>query len=501
MSVFPQALLRAFEAIPNVPAFEYGPRVVTRGDVLKLISVYVGALRATDASLGPGCGIAIYTGVTPEAFAVQIAAHVLGLRVIGLKPGMAADLSNIIADARLLVVDKATSPDIDSSLPVALKIVQLEDLQGSPVAITSQGRLQDVALVLYTSGTTGGPKGVECTYQALTGSWAWQRSVWDQRTEEMAAKYQRFMLFGTLASTVMFEHLGLCLTGGGTAVIPNQPAALLQFPCVLADLRISAVLFTVPRLYHVLEVLRAEVNINLSYIQSIVISGSPLPPQKLRAAIKLFGDSVHNGYGMSETGLVCLLSAADVAAHPKAVEAVGRAWTGVELQVRDGDGSPVPVGTVGHVWVKSLGSFSGYTNEDSSIVLDAGGWVWTRDLGALDEDGLLYLTGRARDIVIINANVYYAGVIENALASHPDVDAAFVVSVPSSKTGEAAAAFVTAVNGQIPDLDALRVLVKERIGPAAVPVSITVIDSVPIAPSGKPDKQALLNMPLDKNRS
>ncbi|KAI0173089.1 acetyl-CoA synthetase-like protein [Hypoxylon sp. FL1284] len=409
-----------------------------------------------------------------------------------------AEVSYIAAVSKLLVVDKATSSDINYA--PSLNIVHLDDLSGDPVAITPQGRPQDVALVLYTSGSTGEPKGVEYTYEALSAGWAWQRSVWDQDTERMGARYQRYMLFGTLASTIMFEHLGLCLTGGGTAVIPPVPAPLLKFPHILANLRISAVLFTVARLYHVLDALKAEPNIDLSHLRSIVVSGSPLPPQKLRAAIDSLGDVVHNSYGTSETGLVCLLTATDVRAHLRAAESVGRPFTGVELQVRDDEGVPVALDTVGHVWVRGFVGFSGYTNEDASPLLDSDGWVWTRDLGSIDENGFLYLTGRARDIVIINANVYYTGAIENALASHPSVDAAFVVSVPDDKTGEAAATFVLVKNGSPPDLDALRALVEERVSPAAIPASIAVVDSIPIASSGKPDKQALLDRALSQSR-
>ncbi|KAI2617956.1 acetyl-CoA synthetase-like protein [Hypomontagnella submonticulosa] len=494
LPVFPHSLLEAFKAAANVPAFEHGSRVVTRGEVVDLVAHYVGGLRAADASLEPGDSVAIYTSVTPQGFAVQMAAHVLGLRVISLKPGMAtAQLPAIIADANVLIVDENTYPEINAAPPVTSAVVRLENIEGDTVTITSQGRPEDVALVLYTSGTMGDPKGVECTYEAMTASWAWQRSAWDADTERMGAKYGRFMLFGTLGSTVMLEHLGLCLTGGGTAVIPTAPAPLLKFPDVLAELRISAVLFTVPRLYHVLEILKTEASsFDLSNLRSIVVSGSPVPPQKLRAAIERLGDAIHNGYGMSETGLVCLLSATDVAAHPEAAEAVGRPWTGVEVQVRDDAGKIVSPGTVGDVWVRSLGAFSNYTNEDASTVLDGNGWIWTRDLGSLDRNGFLYLTGRARDIVIINANVYYAGAIEHVLASHPGVDAAYVVSVPDDRMGEAAAAFITAVDGWTPDLEALRTLVKEKINPAAVPVTITVLNSVPIAPSGKPDKKALL---------
>ncbi|KAI1483163.1 acetyl-CoA synthetase-like protein [Daldinia eschscholtzii] len=492
---FPYSLLKAFGDAPNVPAFEYGSRVIKRGDILDLVARYTGGLRASQVDLGPGNSIAIYIGVTPDAFAVQIAAHVLGLRVIGVKPGIAtAQLPAIVGDAKLLIVDETTRSEIESPPPITPEVVELESLLGDASTIATQGRLEDTALVLFTSGTTGEPKGVECTYAALTASWAWQRSAWDADTELMAARYDRFILFGTLASTVMFEHLGLCLTSGGTAIIPTTPLPLLKFPHVLSDLRISAALFTVPRLYHILELLKSDASsFDLSHLRSIVVSGSPLPAQKLRAAIETLGDVVFNGYGMSETGLVCLLSAAHIKEQPGAINAVGRPFTGVQIQIRNDSGDVLPLNETGHVWVRTLGAFRGYTNEESASVLDSGGWIWTRDLGSLGNQGFLYLTGRSRDIVIINANVYYIVAIENALSSHPDVDAAYVVSIPDDNTGEAAAAFIT-VKKDRPYLDDLRALVREKVSPAAVPLVITVIDSVPIAPSGKPDKQALIGL-------
>ncbi|KAI8961333.1 acetyl-CoA synthetase-like protein [Daldinia sp. FL1419] len=495
-SIFPYSLLKAFQDAPNVPAFEYGSRVIRRGELVDLAEQYVGGLRAAEISLHPGDSIAVYTSVTPDAFAVQIAAHILGLRVIGLKPGMATvQLPDIIADAKLLIVDKDTRAEIEALPSMESAVVKLDGLLGDASPLESQGRPEDTALVLFTSGTTGGPKGVECTYAALTASWAWQRSVWDADTESMAARYSRFLLFGTLASTVMFEHLGLCLTGGGTAVIPTTPLPLLKFPHILSDLRISAVLFTVPRLHHVLEIIESDgSSFDLGYLRSVIVSGSPLSAQKLHTAIEILGDVIFNGYGMSETGLVCLLSAADIAVHPDAASSVGRPFTGVQVQVRDDSGASLPLNTIGHIWVRSLGSFKGYTNEDSSSVLDSNGWIWTRDLGSLDSSGFLYLTGRAREIVIINANVYYVGAIEKALSSHRDVDAAYVVSVPNDKTGESPAAFIKMIKDRTPDLGTLRELVKDKVSPAAVPVAFTVIDSVPIAPSGKPDKQALASL-------
>ncbi|KAL7622658.1 hypothetical protein AAE478_008172 [Parahypoxylon ruwenzoriense] len=168
--VFPHSLLKTFEPASNVPAFGHDSRIVTRLEVLNSLPAMTGGVRTSaTADLELGDNIAIYTGVTPGAFAMQIAAYILWLRVIGLKPGMAvALLLTIVVDVKVLVVDETISTEIRSGLSVAAKVMRLADPPGEPITITPQGRPQDIALILYTSGTTGGPKGVECTY-ALGG--------------------------------------------------------------------------------------------------------------------------------------------------------------------------------------------------------------------------------------------------------------------------------------------------------------------------------------------
>ncbi|GAA5168670.1 MULTISPECIES: class I adenylate-forming enzyme family protein [Amycolatopsis] len=481
--VFPRTLLDALAADSATPAFEHGDRTVSRGELLELVSRYAGGLLA--AGLDQPAEIAVATGVTPEGFAVQTAAHVLGHCVVAVKPGLTvAEAAHVVGGADVVVTDATTQPEV---LAAARKVLPLGTLAAEPVPLAPRGRPDDLATVVYTSGSTGLPKGVEFTYAALTARWAWRTDDWTDDTRRLAGRYRRFLLFGTLASAVMQEHLGLCLLGGGTAVIPD---AVPIFPQVLEQLRITAVLLTVPRLNSILEVLR-EREADLSSLRSVLVAGSPLPPHQLVAAYDLIGDAVHHGYGQTETGMLCLLTAEEAAAYPEAVASVGRPWTGVELEIRDEDGKPVPAGETGEIWVRTANACRGYRGEDAGEVL-RDGWVRTRDLGRLDERGYVYLTGRARDVIIINAILHYAGPIESALAAHPDVDEAYVVGAPDERTGEAAHAFVVAAPGREPDLEALRLAVREELGESAVPATITVVDSVPVAPSGKPDKAALL---------
>ena len=489
--VYPQALLDSFERTPDTPAFEHGSRVVTRGEALELISRFASGLRA--AGLGRGSGVAIATGVNPEGFAVQIAAQVLGCRVVGVRPGLTpSQLAHIVGtdiDA-LVVEDAVATPELFAAAESAKVLRVGPELLGDNKKPQAQGRPDDIAVVYFTSGSTGAPKGVALAYSALTAHWSWQPSLWSPHTRELAENYERFLLFGTLTSAVIQEHLGICLFSGGTAVIPES---LPVFPEVIEELKVSACLLTVPRLSHVLDVLRDK-KVDVSSWRMLLVAGSPLTRHRFAEALERLGSTVRQGYGQTETGVLTFLSADDVARRPETLGSVGRPSDEVDLEVRDDDGNPLPAGEVGEIWVRTPYEMAGYWKDEkqtAEVLRD--GWVRTRDLGHLDAEGFLYLTGRAREVVIVNAIIHYVGPIERVLASHPDVDQAYVVGAPDEKTGEAAHAFVIPADGREPAFDALRALVAAELGEAAVPSTFTVIDSVPIGPSGKPDKLALLS--------
>ncbi|WNF00426.1 fatty acid--CoA ligase family protein [Streptomyces luomodiensis] len=493
---FPQALIDAFRARPELPAFEHRSGTVSRGAVLELIGRCADGLRA--AGLGPGRSVAVATDVTPEGFAVLLAAYAVGCRVTGLRPGMPpAHLEYVLSDGIDALVADETGAALE--LPAAtgdVTVLRLgEDLlDAHPKAVgelTAQGRPDDIALVTLTSGSTGRPKGCAQTYRSLSLNWAWQPARWTERTARLAAGYRRFLLFGTLSSAVIFEHLGVCLLGGGTAVIPEPP---LAFPQVFERHRITGCLMTVARLHHVLDVLRTD-PVDVSSLQVLLVAGSPLAPHRFAEAARRLGPVVHQGYGQTETGMLTLLTPDDLAQWPgRLYDSVGRAWSGVEISVRDPEERPVPAGTTGEIWVRTDSAMAGYwQDEERTREVLRGGWVRTRDVGHLDGHGFLRLTGRARDVVIINAIVHYAGAIERALAAHPDVDQAYVVAAPDERTGEAAHAFVVPAEGREPDLDAVRALVARELGEASVPATVTVVAEVPLAASGKPDKRALLS--------
>jgi acyl-CoA synthetase (AMP-forming)/AMP-acid ligase II len=162
---------------------------------------------------------------------------------------------------------------------------------------------------------------------------------------------------------------------------------------------------------------------------------------------------------------------------------VGRPLPGVDVALRDGE-----------ILVRTPQQMCGYLDEpELTAEVLADGWVRTRDLGRLD-DGYLYLTGRAREVIIVDAMPVYAGPVERVLVAQPGIDQAYVVGALDDRRGESVHAFVVPRPGRSPDHAALRAAVRGELGELSVPETITELTEVPVAASGKPDKAALLGL-------
>jgi acyl-CoA synthetase (AMP-forming)/AMP-acid ligase II len=260
------------------------------------------------------------------------------------------------------------------------------------------------------------------------------------------------------------------IAAGGTVVVADNPA----LPEAIVRHRATASVITVPRLAKLVAAQRSD-PADLSTLRALLVSGSPLEPDRHREALDVLGPVVFHGYGQTETGMIAMATPAD---PPGSVGVPA-----IDVEIRDRE-----------LFVRSPAQAVGYWGDpEQSAEVFTDGWVRTRDLGHLDADGRLYLSGRTRDVVIVNANLYYAGPIERVIAEHPDVAEAYVVAVPDDGTGEAVHAFVVPAAGQVPDLVTIRALVTARLGPESAPARVTVIAEPPLAPSGKPDKRQLLS--------
>lgn len=527
-SGYPQVVLDLLAADRPRPAdrpvFEHGDRTVDADELLDLIGRLAAGLR--EAGIGPGTGLALALGVTPEAFAATIAAQVVGARVAGIRPGLTPGQLRHILGQRItaVLVDPSTATGPLRSAAAGLRLLAVGAVAGAPdlsatpapsAPPTPVGRPDDVARVIYTSGSTGDPKGCLQTYAALGRAWTPYPDRWPPAVRDLAGNLDRYLVFGSLSSQVMLEYGILTLAAGGTMVVAEPPRdGEPFFPAAIARHRATASVITVPRLAKLVAAQRSD-PVDLGTLRALLVSGSPLDPARLVEAMVVLGPVVYHGYGQTETGMISMVTPAELTAAlargpavgtgrppavlappggtPAVLASVGRPPDAVEVQVRDADGRPLPVGAEGELFVRTPAQASGYwadPAETAEVFVD--GWVRTRDLARLDPEGYLHLLGRTRDVIIVNANLQYAGPIERTLATDPDVAEAYVVAAPDEETGEAVHAFVVPAPGHRPDPVVLRALVRERLGEASVPRLITVVDEVPVSPAGKPDKRSLL---------
>ncbi|ADG75021.1 AMP-dependent synthetase and ligase [Cellulomonas flavigena DSM 20109] len=461
--VWPQPVLDLLTRDPERPVFEDGDRVVRAGEASAAVARIAAGLRAAGA--GPGTGVALDLGVSAEALAATLAAFAVGARVCGLPPALPpTQRDDLLARADVaLVVDDAF----------------LAELLATPAdgPVVAAGRPGDVARVTWTSGTSGRPKGCVQTYAAMTAAWAPSPDRWPPAVAALAPRLARYLVVGPLSHQVVLEYAVLTLAAGGVLVAARPPG----FPEAITRHRASASVITVGRLH---QLVRAQLErpTDLSTLRALLVSGSPLEPARLAEALDVLGPVVFHGYGQTEAGMIAMATPDEMLADPAVTASVGRAPDVVDVQVRDGE-----------LWVRTPAQASGYwgdPQETAEVFVD--GWVRTRDLGDVDDRGYVHLRGRARDVVIVDAQLVHAGPVERVLADDPAVAEAYVVARPDDVTGEAVHAFVVPAHGAEPDTAALCARVADRLGPLAVPSSVTLVDEVPLAPSGKPDKAALV---------
>jgi fatty-acyl-CoA synthase len=485
-ALFPGPLLDALSAAPDRAAIEHGDRTVTRAELLATIGRLARAL--ADAGLERGRGLAMHTTVTPEAFAAHIAAHALGCRVVGVRPGWTrGQLGRVLArDIDAVVVDPATGTG-DGDGPVRLSLGPVPGARdllrtaggvAGPVAVLA--RPNDVARLNFTSGSTGQPRA--CVRSYRTFGLAYRPDRWSPGLTRFVGQGERFLIYGSLAMPVMLTFAGRTLLTGGTVAIAGDDVRDALAPAI-ARHRATRVAMTPPSLQLLLDRLGAE-PLDVSCLRGVMVTGSPAGPGLLAAAVVLLGPVVWQGYGQAESGMISLLTPDDILRHGyAALTSVGRVLPDVEVRVDDD----------GEIWVRSDHVMAGYWDDPAAtaeVLRD--GWLRTRDVGAIDAaTGLLHLTGRVRDVILVNAEVCYAGAIEGVLARHPLVGAAYAVGVPDAHTGEAIHAFVVPSGDASPDPEDLMRLVRTELTPNHMPRSVTVVHGVPVAAGGKPDKRAL----------
>jgi acyl-CoA synthetase (AMP-forming)/AMP-acid ligase II len=331
-------------------------------------------------------------------------------------------------------------------------------------------------VVIHTSGTTGRPKGAQRDSSA-TGISALVdvlNVVPYRRDDVVLCPAPMFHSFG-LATFVFAFALG------ATLVLPDRfdPEDTLA----LIDERDATAASFVPVMIRRIVSLPDEVRsrYDVSSLRIVLASGSAMSEDLRRAAMDVFGDTLYDLYGSTEVGWVTIARPSDIRERPRSV---GKPVPGIEVAIFK-DGKKMPPGEIGELYIKSDIAFEGYTSGESKDMID--GYMSIGDLGRVDEDGYLYIEGRADDMVVVGGENVYPVEIEGVLEDIDGVDEAAVAGVPDDEYGQVLAAFVV---GNVSEED-VRKACEAELASFKVPRRIQILDALPRTSTGKVLKNEL----------
>lgn len=343
---------------------------------------------------------------------------------------------------------------------------------------------------MYTSGTTGRPKGAVITQRAL------QSQLMQQiPTVEVSHSDRVLTVAPVYHAASAVTMLGTFASGGSVLIQEDfDPGAVVE---ALSSERITRTTL-VPAMIQACLVFVPDVA-ERSYddLRLIVYGASPIASDTLKRAMKVFGCEFMQGYGMTETtAQLTLLTAADHerALHekPELLLSAGRPLPGTRLRIVDEHDVPVPNGTIGEIVARGAQLMKGYWNlEKATREALAGGWLHTGDAGYLDDEGYLYIQDRTKDMIVSGAENVYPREVEDALFSHPAVADVAVIGVPDKKFGEAVKAIVVLREGAVATPAELMDHCRDRIAGYKRPRSIDFVDALPRNASGKVLKKDL----------
>jgi acyl-CoA synthetase (AMP-forming)/AMP-acid ligase II len=481
---------------PLAPAVTLGDRTLTFAELDARSSRVAQAL--LQAGVGPQDRVAILDKNAPTFYEVVFGAAKIGAVTVGLNFRLAApEIGAIVADAQPRVV--VVAPEFRELLGDASggpRVVELGAdyeawLAGAADEDPGAGTdPDDVVLQLYSSGTTGQPKGAMLTSANLMFTPRMGREFYGMGPDTV-----------NLVPSPLFHigGVGYSLTalgqGGHTVLVRDvNPAALLA---LIEQHRVTHT-FLVPAVVQMLAECPALPGTDLSSLRRIAYGAAPMGETQLLKAMALFDCAFMGVYGMTETaGSVTALSPEDHdPGGPRAalLRSVGRPLPWLELRVVDpATGEDAAPGGVGEIWVRSGQNTVGYWGQPAltAETMVAGGWLRTGDAAYLDDRGYVYMHDRMKDMVVSGGENVYPAEVENVLYAHPEVLEAAVIGVPSDRWGETVKAVVVLRPGSTLDQASLIAFARARLAHYKCPTTVDFADELPRNASGKVLKKVL----------
>jgi acyl-CoA synthetase (AMP-forming)/AMP-acid ligase II len=344
----------------------------------------------------------------------------------------------------------------------------------------------DVVLQLYTSGTTGRPKGVQLTHANLLTALATAEEWWPARQGDVGLVCMpQYHIAGIVVGCLGFA------TGSRSVVVREvNPGEMLR---LIPSEQVTMAFFVPAVLLFLLQAPGCR-QTDFSSLRHVLYAGSPIPLDLLRDALAIFGCDFGQAYGMTETtGVITYLRPED---HDPSgtphMRSCGRPIAAAEIEVLDDVGHELPAGQVGEIVCRSRLNMKGYWNlPDETARTIQGEWLHTGDAGYFDADGYLYIYDRIKDMIISGGENVYPAEVESALFGHPAVADVGVIGVPDERWGEAVKAIIVRTPGAEVTAAELIAFARERIAGYKLPKSIDFVDSLPRTPTGKILKREL----------
>ena len=480
------ALLRdAAQGHAERPALLVGDARIAYRELGPASARWAGALRARGVLPGDRVALLLPNGV--DYIAALYGALALGAVAVPLNPLLrGAEVQQRIDDsrARLLVC----SPEEPAAAGVAAELVHPgEATTAEPWEAIAERGAGEPAVLLYTSGTTGRPKGAELTHGGLRATASFlATAVLALRADDV--------LLGAAPMTHIFGLAGVLnpalASGACIALVPRFDAASAL---ALMEREGIEVFLGVPSMC--IALLRAaDAGAAVPKLRVAHVGGAPLAPETLHDFADRFGCAVLEGYGMTETAGGAVSHVSGGLCKPGSV---GPAGPGVAIRIVTADGAEAGEGEPGEVLLRAPGLMRGYWgNPEATREALADGWFHTGDVGYLDADGYLFLIDRTKDVILRGGYTVYPREVEDVLYEHPSVSEAAVVGVADELLGEEVVALVVPRAGQACDAAAIRAFVRERVAAYKYPRPISVVDALPRTPSGKVLKREIDRAPL-----
>lgn len=511
--VLPDVLDRAATYYADRIAIIDGDRRITYRELLDWRNRIANALIGAGVQKGDRVGLLMPNCL--EFIPIQQAVWAAGAVLVQMPTRAAADgfRANLAqTDATTLIYHAKFEPAIAAirdELPKLQTVIRVgatdapavEALDFETLATTAPDNRPDVhidehdeAYVLFTSGSTGEPKGVvnshfTWSYYSISAG----LEIGDIRFGEVFAHGAPLTHFSQIFVMPTFVR------GGTNVMLPGLDVETLLNNIERHRVTATAV---VPTIIYLLLDDRRRADYDIDSLLTVIYAGAPMAPERLRQALDTFGPIFIQTYAGTEQGYLSCLRKHEHRAEPgesqqdwvARLASAGRPMFGVQVSIQDETDTVLPVGEVGEICSRQLGQMLGYLDPARDAETLRGGWVHTGDVGRLDENGYLYLVDRKRDMVVSGGFNVFPRQVEDALCSHGTVAQAAVIGIPHEKWGEAVLAVVVARPGELtgPDLETELIQhVKVALGSVAAPKQILFTDALPLNPAGKVDKKAI----------